>query len=409
MFFELFIGLRYLKAKRKQTSISVITLITVVGIMTGVMALIIVLSVMNGFREDLMSKILGVQPHILVRSYGGSFEEYEELSEKINGIEGVKATTPYVYSEVLVRNANSKSSGALLRGIDTQSVEKVIDIGPMIREGFLSTLDETQEELPAIIVGIELARQMGVGPGDILTVTSPQGRLTPLGRIPTNRDYRVTALFDAEMYQFNASLVFMSLREVQDFLGLEDRVHGIEVKVTNAYKSDTIGEVIQKELGYGYWAQDWKASNRSLFSAIELEKLAMFIILTLIVLVGALNIISSLVTGVVEKTRDVAILRAMGATSRSIMRIFMLQGLLLGIVGTVTGLVSGLGICLLLKTYIHIPMPTDYYGLPTLPVNVETMDVLWVAVAAVLISFVATLYPSWHASRLNPVEALRYE
>ena len=211
------------------------------------------------------------------------------------------------------------------------------------------------------------------------------------------------------MYQFDASLVFASLTELQDFLELGDRVTGIEVKVTDVYKSDSIGEVIQEELGYGYWVQDWKATNRSLFSAIELEKLTMFIILTLIVLVGALNIISTLVTGVVEKTRDVAILRAMGATSKSIMRIFMLQGLLLGIVGTVAGLVSGYGICLLLERYIHIPMPTDYYGLSTLPVDVERLDVLLVAVAAVVISFVATLYPSWHASRLNPVEALRYE
>jgi lipoprotein-releasing system permease protein len=409
MNFELFMGLRYLKAKRKQTSISVMTLITVVGIMMGVMALIIVLSVMNGFREDLMSKILGVQPHILVRSYGGSFKGYEELSQKINGIKGVQATTPYIYSEVLVRSENNNSSGAVLRGIDTQSVENVIGIGPMIREGFLSSLDEIHDGLPAMIMGIELARQIGVGPGDILTITSPQGRLTPLGRVPVNRDYRLTALFDAEMYQFNAMFVFVSLKETQDFLGVEDRVHGIEVKVTDVYKSDTIGEVIQEALGYGYWVQDWKARDRSLFSAIELEKLVMFIILTLIVLVGALNIISTLVTGVVEKTRDVAILRAMGATSRGIMRIFMLQGVLLGIVGTAVGLISGLGICYLLDTYVHIPMPTDYYGLPTLPVSPEKWDVLWIAAAAVLISFLATLYPSWHASRLNPVEARRYE
>ncbi len=409
MSFELFLGLRYLKAKRKQSSISVITLITAIGIMTGVMALIIVLSVMNGFREDLVSKILGVNPHILVRGSSGSFTGYEEISERINSVEGVQAATPYIQSEVLVKNMENNASGAFLRGIDTQSVEKATDIGPMIKEGLLSSLNEIHGGLPAIIVGSELARQRGIELGDILTLTSAQGRLTPLGRVPNIRAYRVTALFDSDMYQFDASLVFVSLKEIQDFLGMEDRANGIDVRVRDINKSDVIGEAIQEELGYRYWVQDWKTTNRSLFSAIELEKLVMFIILTMIILVGALNIISTLVTGVMEKTRDVAILRAMGATSGSIMKIFLLQGVLLGIVGTIAGLVSGLGICTLLSKYIHIEMPTDFYGISTLPVSVERLDVLFVAMAAVLISFVATLYPSWHASRLNPVEALRYE
>jgi len=409
MTFELFLGLRYLKAKRKQSSISVITLITAIGIMTGVMALIIVLSVMNGFREDLVSKILGVNPHILVRGSSGSFEGYEEIAERINSVDGVQAATPYIQSEVLVKNMENNASGAFLRGIDTQSVEEATDIGPMIKEGLLSSLDEIHEGHPAIIVGSELARQRGIEPGDLLTLTSAQGRLTPLGRVPNIRTYRVTALFDSDMYQFDASLVFVSLKEIQDFLEMEDRANGIDVRVRDINKSDVIGEAIQEELGYRYWVQDWKTTNKSLFSAIELEKLVMFIILTMIILVGALNIISTLVTGVMEKTRDVAILRAMGATSGSIMKIFLLQGVLLGIVGTIAGLVSGLGICYLLSKYIHIEMPTDFYGISTLPVSVERLDVLLVAMAAVLISFVATLYPSWHASRLNPVEALRYE
>jgi lipoprotein-releasing system permease protein len=409
MSFELFLGLRYLKAKRKQSSISVITLITAIGIMTGVMALIIVLSVMNGFREDLVSKILGVNPHILVTGSSGSFAGYEEISERINSVEGVQAATPYIQSEVLVKNTENNSSGAFLRGIDTESAEKATDIGPMIKEGLLSSLDESHEGLPAIIVGSELARQRGIEPGDLLTLTSAQGRLTPLGRVPNIRTYRVTALFDSDMYQFDASLVFVSLKEIQDFLGMKHRANGIDVRVRDINKSDVVGEAIQEELGYRYWVQDWKTTNRSLFSAIELEKLVMFIILTMIILVGALNIISTLVTGVMEKTRDVAILRAMGATSGSIMKIFLLQGVLLGIVGTLAGLVSGLGICYLLSKYIHIEMPTDFYGISTLPVSVERLDVLLVAIAAVLISFVATLYPSWHASRLNPVEALRYE
>jgi lipoprotein-releasing system permease protein len=211
------------------------------------------------------------------------------------------------------------------------------------------------------------------------------------------------------MYEYDATMVYISLNEAQDFIGLEDKVTGIEVKVTDIYKSDHVGQSIEKKLGPPYWTKDWKVMNKSLFSALRLEKITMFVILTMIVLVGALNIISTLVMVVMEKTRDMAILRAMGATTKSIMTIFMFQGLLVGVVGTLAGLASGLGICHLLARYKFIKLPSDIYYISTLPVRVEMNDVLFVAAAAVVISFLATLYPSWHAARLNPVEALRYE
>ena len=408
MFFELFLGTRFLMAKRKQAFISVITVISALGVMVGVMSLVVVLSVMNGFRADLMSKILGVNAHLLVLNFRGAFNNCQEVAQKVGRLEGVVASTPFIYSQVMV-NHSGNVSGAVLRGIDPQSARNVVSIGSMTKEGSLASLESSPDGLPAIIVGSELSRQIGGYVGDILSIVSPEGKLTPLGRAPNTRKYKITAIFDSGMYQYDASMVFVSIAEAQDLLGLEDRVTGLEVKVEDIYKSDKVAASIEEDLGYPFWAKDWKVTNRSFFAALELEKVTMFVILTMIVLVGALNIISTLVMVVMEKTRDIAILRAMGASAKSIMSIFMFQGLFVGLVGTLAGLASGLGICHLLAKYKFISMPSDIYNISTLPVRVEFGDLWFVALAAVIISFLATLYPSWYASKLNPVEAIRYE
>jgi len=408
MVFELFLGLRYMKAKRKQAFISVITIISVLGVMVGVMSLVVVLSVMNGFSADLMSKILGVNSHILVLSYGGPFPDYEEQTRKVDQVKGVVAATPFIYAQVMVKRAGNVS-GAILRGLDPDSAGAVIGINHMIKMGSLSSLKGSQEGPPPIIVGRELSKQLGVYPGDLMAVVSPEGKLTPMGRVPNTMDFRVSAIFESGMYEYDASMVYVSLSVAQDLLGMGDKVTGLEVRVSDPYDSEQTGKLIQERLGYPFWTKDWKMMNRSLFSALKLEKITMFIILTMIVLVGALNIISTLVMVVMEKTREVAILRAMGGSAKSVMSVFMIQGILVGVIGTLSGLASGLGICYLLAKYRFIKLPADVYYISTLPVKVELGDVFFVGAAAILISFLATLYPSWYASRLNPVEALRYE
>ena len=405
--FELFLSLRYLKAKRKQAFISVISLISIVGVTVGIMALIVVLSVMNGFRSELISKSLGMTPHIRIQSYAGSIEDYGRLMEELKSVDGVVETSAAIFKEVGI--TARYSTGVFLTGIDPENIAKVIDINRMMVMGDISSLNSKNEDFPGIILGNELAKSQQVEPGDAITVISPVTRLTPLGRVPRRQKFRVTGIFSSGLYEYDVRLAFVSFDEAQKLLDLEGKANQIDVKVNDAEKSALVSNKIRKMLGSQYWVQDWTAANRSILDALKLEKHTMFVILAMIVMVGALNIISGLVMTVIEKSKDIAILRTMGATKKSIMSVFMIQGLFVGIVGTLTGVGLGLGICYLLKTYIHIPIPSDVYPVSNLPVLVDWVDVVVVVIAGLFLSFLTTIYPSWHASRLNPVETLRYE
>jgi lipoprotein-releasing system permease protein len=408
MSFETFFSFRYLKAKRRQGFISIITGISILGIMIGVMSLIVVLAVMNGFREDLLKKILGVNSHLIILSYRGGIKDTQAVMDKALEVDGVLSATPFIYSQVMIKNAGN-ISGAILRGLDPDTAGTVINIDAMIKEGSLTLLKKRNSDPQGIILGSELSKRIGALPGDTVTLVSPIGKLTPLGRMANEGKFKVKAIFESGMYEYDSSMVYLSLTDARDFLSLGDEVTGIELKVGDIDESDKIAEIVQDKLGYPYWTKDWKMMNKSLFSALKLEKVTMFIILIMIVLVGALNIISSLVMLVMEKTHDIAILRTMGASSKSIMSIFIFQGLFVGLIGTLFGLISGSFLCHLLARYKFIKLPPDVYYISTLPVRIESLDIVLIALAAILISFLATIFPSWQASKLNPVEALRYE
>ncbi|MFO8088763.1 MAG: lipoprotein-releasing ABC transporter permease subunit [Desulfatiglandaceae bacterium] len=407
MAFELQVGFRYLKTRRKNPFISVVTLISVLGVMIGVMSLVVVISVMNGFRSDLMDKILGINPHLTVTGRAGAISDYSSIREKLSRIDGVAATSPFVQSQVMVDHGG-RAAGAIIKGVAPEISSLVVPLAEVVENGSLESLEEKEGSPPHLIIGKELARLLGARPESGLTVVSPEGRLTPLGRMPNSREFIVSGLFDSGMYEFDSSVLFVSLAEAQDFLGMGEKVSGLEVRLDDPTTAGSLGSRISEELGSGFTVRDWMTSNKSLFSALRLEKITMFVILTMIILVGALNIVSSLVMVVMEKTGDLTILRVMGATRRSVMSVFVVQGVLVGFVGTILGICTGLGLCHLLATWKFISLPADMFYLSSLPVKVEALDVWGVAAAALLLSFLATLYPSWRASRLNPAEAIRY-
>ncbi|ABQ27400.1 lipoprotein-releasing ABC transporter permease subunit [Geotalea uraniireducens] len=422
--FELFIGLRYLKAKRKSTFISLITLISVAGVALGVMALIIVLAVMTGFEEDLKDKILGTNAHIVVLKSSDGIEDYPRLTERLMGLKGVVAATPFIYSQVMLTTGKNVS-GVVLRGIDTKSDAQVTNLHKAVVEGKLADLDRpaplplnsSEAPSPGVVIGKELAKNLNLFLGDTVNVVSPMGNITPLGMMPKMKRFRVVGIFNTGMYEYDSTLAYVGLDEAQAFLGMGKAVTGIQLKVEDVYKTGMLVRRINSEIGYPYFARDWMQMNKNILFALKTEKMVMFIILTLIVLVAAFGIASTLFMVVMEKTRDIAILKSMGATSRSVMRIFVFEGIIIGVLGTVIGVLSGLLVALNLEPIVNAVQrltgfqlfSKDIYYLDHFPSLVIPSDVILISVTAVLISFVATLYPSWQASRMAPAEALRYE
>jgi len=409
MNFEFFVALRYLRAKRRQAAISIITVISVLGVTAGVAALVISLAINNGFREELESRLLGATANInLVRTESDGIRNFDEVSHRLASRPHVVATAPSLYEEVLI-SSRSRAQGVVLKGVEASQEVKVGTILRHLSEGSLAGLSETFPNADPIIIGKELATSLGVFVGDTVLVTSPQGYMTPLEVVPKFRHFRVVGVFDSGFFDFDATWAFTNLAAAQRLFDLADVVSVIEFKIDDIYRAPEVAEDIRREAGKGFDTTTWIEQNHSLFSALRLERLVTVLTIGLIVVVAALNIFIALVMMVMEKNRDIAVLMSMGARQRQVWAVFTLHGIAIGGLGTLLGLIIGYGVSWLGNTYKLIPLQADVYALSSVPFHAHPQDGLWIAAAALTISFLATLYPSLAAARLNPVEILRYE
>jgi lipoprotein-releasing system permease protein len=415
MNYELFIGLRYLRARRQETFISLITVISVLGVMIGVMTLNVVMAVMTGFEETLRDRLLGINAHIALLKSGDQLSEYEELVKQVVKQEGVVAASPAIYGQVML-TSGSRVSGVVVRGVDPDRVNAVVDLQRYMKQGSIAGLKQQNSVqvqdrtimLPGVIMGERLAAQLGVFVGSPIQVVSPLGSPTAIGVIPKVRRFVVTGLLNTGMSEIDSTLVFMGLADAQKFFELGDAVSNIEIRVNDVNQSREIADRIQLQLGFPYLTEDWTRLWPNLFSALQLEKTVYFLVLLLMVLIGAFNIISTLVMVVMEKRKDIAILMSMGATRASIRKIFLLKGFIIGIVGTTLGLLLGLLVCTLIAQY-RFELPKDVFLISTVPVRIYFSNFMMVTVASFIVCLLASIYPARQAAKLDPVEIIRYE
>ena len=428
MSYELFVSIRHLSAKKSQKFISLNTWISIAGVGLGVMALIVVIAVMSGFSKDLRDKILGTNSHVVVSNMNRAMvENYDGILKKVRSVKGVIAAAPFIMNQVMLINGD-RVSGIVVRGIDPEKEETVSDLGKNMVSGTVSDLKtkssfsgeikgREKKNRAGIILGKELLRRLGVGVGDIVSMVSPVSRVTPVGLIPRMKLFKVVGVFESGMYEYDANLSFILLKSAQKFFSMKNGVSGIEVRVADIEQAGNIASVIQNKLGFPYLVRDWMRMNRNLFSALKLEKVVMFIILILIIFVAAFNIVSTLFMLVMEKAKEIAILKSMGASCSSIMKIYSYQGLVIGLVGTFLGCATGFVIVPNLNEIVSsiesifgiVAFPSDVYYLDRLPSKIQYMDSFLIIIFSVVICLVASLYPAWRASKLDLVDGLRYE
>ncbi len=411
--FELFIALRYLFSKRRQTFIYIISIMSILGVALGVGALVIVLGVYNGFTTDIRDKILGANAHGIVMSYiPGSLDNSEQIMQKVLDTPDVTGATPFLYTEVMLSAPNGVK-GLVLRGIDTKTAPEVLSILRNMQSGSISGLEpsgENASKIPGIIIGAELAKRLSLGVNSRVNLLSASGQKSTAGFAPAIKPFKVVGIFKTGMFEYDASLGFVTLPAARAILGLpENRITGIEITVKDLYAADEVAESLTATLGSPYYVRHWMEMNANLFAALELEKVGMFILLAMVVLIGSFSIVTTLVMLVMEKTRDIAILMSMGATRSMIRNIFMLQGTIIGVIGTALGYVLGISIAMLLKRYQFIKLPKGVYTIDHLPILLTWSDTILVGACAMLLCFLATIYPARQAARLEPAEALRYE
>src|SRR5579862_490252 len=437
MNFELFVASRYLRAKRRQAVIGMITAISIAGVAAGVASLVIALAINNGFRQDLQERLLGSTSHInLLRVQSDGIRNWQPLMERLSKLPHVVAAAPAIYEQVLV-SRGPRARGAVLKGIDPADERKVSDLLKTVKTGSAEALDEsgqgesgadknvraTQDQstdaledveqrtaaMPPIILGKDMADDLGATVGSVVLVTSPQGELTPFGMVPKYNRFRVAGIFDSGFYDYDFSWAFARLGDAQRLFGLADEISVLEFKVDEIYKAGEIANDIEKAAGSGFMTTNWMEQNKALFRALRLERLVTFITIGLIVFVAALNILISLTMMVMEKTRDIAVLMSMGTRKSQVRRLFITQGVLIGVVGTAIGLVLGYALSWAGGHYHLLSLAPEVYSIDYVPFAPRLIDGALVALVAIGISLIATLYPSWSAARILPAEALRYE